>query len=151
MTNSHRFLAGSALLAALLYFALDTLYPRFLPATYRSGLAFGLAATLTHTVWSFFVLSWGGRQADKRFLTAFAGSLIGRLVLIGAAITAAYKIPAIDFRTTLFTLVIAFFPLTGYEVFCVVRGLDRGAARPERADKVAEQVARQATAAGRGV
>ncbi len=126
MKTTHRFLAGCALIAALLALALDALYPRFLAATYRSGLAFGVLATLAHVTWSFFALSWGGRQADKRFLTAFAASLLGRLLILGIAILAAYRVSAIDFKATLITLVIAFFPLAGYEAFCVVRGLDLG-------------------------
>jgi len=148
VSTTRRFIAGSALIAALLYFALDTIYPHFLSATYRSGLAFGIAVTLIHCASSFFLLSWGGRQGDKRFLGAFAGSLLGRLALIGIATYVAYRIPTIDFRTTLFTLVIAFFPLTGYEVYCVVRGLDAGSARRPAAGTA--PTAAQATPAGRG-
>lgn len=126
MKTTQRFLVGCALIAALLALALDALYPRFLAATYRSGLACGVLATLAHVTWSYFLLNWGGRQPDRRFLTAFAASLVGRGLILGIAILAAYRIPAIDFKATLITLVIAFFPLAGYEAYCIVRGLDLG-------------------------
>lgn len=124
MNVTQRFLLGTLVIGAALYLGLDALYPRLFPAGYRSGLVFGLAVSLGNVLGSFFLLSWGGRRGDKAFFASFAIGMLGRFALIGVAAWVAYHSAAMDFRATLITLVAAFFPLTGYEVYCLMRSLD---------------------------
>lgn len=139
MTITRRFIAGTALIAALLFLALDAVYGRFLPGPHRAGLGFGLAVSLVNITGSYFLLSWGGRRGDRTFFSSFAGGMLGRFAIVGLAAWAAYRIPALDFQATLITLVAAFFPLAGFEVYCLVRRLEGegraragdGGARPD--------------------
>ncbi len=125
MTITRRFLLGSALIVAALYLALDALFPRLFPGAHRSGILLGLGVSAVNVLGSFFLLSWGGRRGDRQFLSSFVIGMLGRLALLGAAAWFAQASGTIDVRATLITLVAAFFPLMGYEVYCVIWQLDR--------------------------
>lgn len=124
MTDTRRFLLGTALIAAALFPALDALAPRFSPEPHRAGVAFGLLVSLANVVGSFFLMAWGARRGDRAFFGAFVVGMLGRFLTIGAAAWVAYAVPSLGLRVTLITLVAAFFPLTAYEVYCLVRRLD---------------------------
>jgi F-type H+-transporting ATPase subunit a len=140
VSTSKRFLIGTAAIGAALYAILSLAFARFLPEGAGGGLDFGLFVSIANVVASYFLLLWGARHGDRQFMLALAGGMLGRFLVLGLALFVAHEIPALGFRSTLFTVLAAFFPLAGYEVFCVVRELERGrAARgssaPDQADR----------------
>ena len=140
MSTSKRFLIGTAAIGAALYAILSLAFARFLPEGAGGGLDFGLFVSIANVVASYFLLLWGARHGDRQFMLALAGGMMGRFLVLGLALFVAHGIPALGFRSTLFTVLAAFFPLASYEVFCVVRELERGrAARgsstPDQADR----------------
>jgi ATP synthase subunit 6 len=144
VSTSKRFLIGTAAIGAALYAILSLAFARFLPEGAGGGLDFGLFVSIANVVASYFLLLWGARRGDRQFMLALAGGMLGRFLVLGLALLVAHEIPALGFRSTLFTVLAAFFPLAGYEVFCVVRELERGrAARgsgssaPDKADRAA--------------
>lgn len=124
MSHSNRFLIGTIAIGTALYVVLSIAFARYLREPVGGGLVFGLAVSASAMIGSYFLMMWGGRRGDRQFLEAFVGGMLGRLLLFGLALLAAYAIPEIGFRSTLYTLLVAFFPLAGFEVFCVVRDLD---------------------------
>jgi F-type H+-transporting ATPase subunit a len=129
VSPTQRFLLVTAVIAGAVYAILSALYPRFLPPAASSGLLFGVAVSAANAIGSYFIGSWGARSGDKQFLQAFVIAMLGRFAVIGFAAVAAYAIDAIDFRGAMLAMLAAFFPLTGYEVYCVVRALDARSAR----------------------
>jgi len=142
VSASKRFLIGTLAIGAALYAVLSIAFARYLGEAIGGGLLFGLAVSAANVIGSYFLMMWGGRRGDRQFLEAFVGGMLGRLLVFGLALLAAYAIPEIGFHATLYTLLVAFFPLAGFEVYCVVRDLDKARA------SVSDGGAKSAAAAG---
>lgn len=122
--STTQFLLGTTAIAGGLYAGLTAVFTRFLPPAAKSGIPFGIGVCAATCLASYFLLVWAGRRADKTFFAAFAAGMLGRFVVLTAAIFVAFRIPSIDFHGALFALLGAFFPLMGFEVWAVVRRLD---------------------------
>ncbi|MFN0150118.1 MAG: F0F1 ATP synthase subunit A [bacterium] len=128
MSASNRFLIGIVAIGAAVYAVLSIAFARYLNGPVGGGLVFGVVVSAANVIGSYFLMMWGGRRGDRQFLEAFVGGMLGRFLVIGLALLAAYAIPDLGFNSTLYTILVAFFPLAGFEVYCVVRDLDKARA-----------------------
>ncbi|MFH1682102.1 MAG: hypothetical protein ABIH26_15845 [Candidatus Eisenbacteria bacterium] len=126
------FVIGSVVISGLLFLLLRPFFRASYGTEAAASLAYGIAVCLVAVGASFFLLLRAITASHRSFQIVFLGGILGRLVLFGGAVGAAFGLSGLNGRGAALAIVSAFVPLTALELFCIVRGrASRGARRPE--------------------
>ncbi len=124
------FVIGSVAISAIVFLSLRPLFRASFGAEASATLAYGIAVSLAAVAASFFLLMRALPASHRSFQIVFLGGILGRFVLFGGAVGAAFALSGLNGRGAALAIVSVFVPLTALELLCIVRGrAGRGASR----------------------